>query len=194
MQIRNKELIKTLYKEEYEGLSNEQFLVKEIVKMQVFFAAEVRRVGAKNTGFRQMITYRDLEKIILKNSTYATYGEAARNLKENIQLFSRNEYLKKSIFELEQKVISSNIKNLRFGLAPSLTKEEHDLDTFMMRVRFLFLDHAEIKKISEVTGIKISTIKQACQSERLLNTQKVGATWMASLHEVKQYWRLGEDI
>ena len=35
-----------------------------------------------------------------------------------------------------------------------------------------------------------TAIKQACQQERLLNTKKVGKTWMVHIPECRAYWNI----
>ncbi|MCG8539528.1 MAG: hypothetical protein MJA82_06275, partial [Clostridia bacterium] len=139
--MRNSELIKLLYKiEPQAGLSKEEFIIKEITKLQVLFAAEMKRNEKK-----KIITYGDLEKIVLNNSTYVTYLEAVRNLKINIRLLSNLSYLKENIVNLENKAIGSSIERLRIGLAPNMSENEYKLENFRLRAKLLLLHNIEIK-------------------------------------------------
>ena len=45
-----------------------------------------------------------------------------------------------------------------------------------------------IKYIVENLGLSENAIKQACQQENLLNTQKVGKTWLIHISECRSYW------
>lgn len=49
--------------------------------------------------------------------------------------------------------------------------------------------------IKDVVGIfnnvvTESAVKQACQQERLLNTKKIGKTWIVNIEECRAYWNI----
>ena len=45
-----------------------------------------------------------------------------------------------------------------------------------------------IKDIAKYLGLTESAVKQACQQNRLLNTRKIGKTWLVHIPECRAYW------
>lgn len=162
-------------------------LVKELVKLQVLCMRFVER----NTNL-SCATHRDLDRILTSNKMCVTYLEGATNLKENIFKYCNdNKYLTESIVDLEEKIKGSEIKNLRFGLEPQkkFTDVEKNLANYMIkRTLFMLNEMVGIKYITDNFDLTEYQIKQACQQERLLNTRKVGKTWLVHIPEVLNYW------
>lgn len=52
----------------------------------------------------------------------------------------------------------------------------------------------QIKDLVGILDNKITetAVKQACQQERLLNTQKIGKTWLVHIPECRAYWNIPE--
>ena len=58
---------------------------------------------------------------------------------------------------------------------------------------FMTNEMVSIRYIADNLGLTESAVKQACQQQRLMNTKKVGKTWMVHLPEFKNYWNI-KDI
>lgn len=158
-------------------------LVKELVKLQMLCIRYVER----NTNLK-CSTHRDIERVITSNKLSIEYKDAVINLKNNIEKYCKNEYLLKSVYELETNINNSELANLRFGRC-KLTKIEEELDSLLINRRFLMLTSmVNIKYASDELGLTESAIKQACQQERLLNTQKIGKSWLVHIPECREYW------
>lgn len=161
-------------------------LIKEMVKLQVLYVRWVER----NTDLR-CHSFGDLDVILKGKKFTITYKEAVENLKTNIEKYCENDYLLKSVLQLKKNIYESELSNLRFGYEPQkkFTDLEYSLNIeVLQRTIFMLNGMVEIKHIVENLGIKESTIKQACQQERLLNTKKLGRTWMVHIPECRSYW------
>lgn len=170
-------------------MNKDELLVKELVKLQVLCARYVER----NTNLI-CVSFRDLDRIVMGNKLTITYKEAVENLKSNIDKYCNdNEYLVAKTNELYEEIIESEIKNLRFGieLQRKFVDLEQKLDDLRLKV-LLYMTNGMvgINKAAEITGVNENTLKRACQDERLLNTQKIGKTWIVSIHEVRQHWNI----
>lgn len=169
-------------------------LVAKLVKLQVLCLRYVER----NTTLK-CNTYRDMNRIIMKNKLTCTYEEATENLYENISKYCKNsDYLMKECLNLKDGIESSNIKTLRFGLEPQkkFTKEEKEFDTELIKRQLFYINGmVGIKDIIDILGgvITESAVKQACQQERLLNTKKVGKTWLVNIQECRAYWNIPDE-
>lgn len=167
-------------------------IVKELVKLQILCMRWVER----NTTLKCK-THRDMEKILTNNKLTCTYGEAVENLKTNItKLCNNSPYLLEEIIKLENEVNNSDIKSLRFGVEPQkkFTEEENELANYKLeRTFFMINEMVGIKDAAEILGLTETAIKQACQQERLLNTTKVGKTWLVHLPECRFYWNIKDD-
>lgn len=167
-------------------------MVKQLVKLQVLTVRWVER----NTSLR-CPTHRDCERVLTSNKLTCTYGEAIKNLINNIKKYCKSSYLIEEALKLEEAINSSEIKNLRFGIEPQrkFTDEEQELDTYKIKV-FLYMINGmvDIKYMAKNYDLTESAIKQACQQERLLNTRKVGKTWMVHIYECKAYWNIKDEL
>ena len=47
-----------------------------------------------------------------------------------------------------------------------------------------------IKYIVENLGLTESAVKQACQQQRILNTKKIGKSWIVHIPECRAYWNI----
>lgn len=171
---------------------NDMEMVKELVKLQVLCVRWVER----NTSLKCK-THRDMERVITDNKLTCTYGEAIKNLKDKILKYcNANPYLIKEVLKLEDIIKESNIKNLRFGVEPQkkFTEEEKELDNYKLKRTFFMINEmVGIKDVAEMLGLTETAIKQACQQERLLNTRKVGKTWLVHIPECRNYWNIKDD-
>lgn len=164
-------------------------LVKELVKLQILCVRWVER----NTNL-SCSTQRDMDSVLTKNKFTCTYAEGVMNLKNNIEEYCKeSKYLLENVVELEIKIKNSSIAKCRFGLEPQkkFTEEEKNLNEYMLkRTLFMINEMVGIKYITENYGLTDGAIKQACQQERLLNTKKVGKSWMVHIPEVLNYWNV----
>lgn len=167
-------------------------MVKMLVKLQILCIRHVER----NTNLR-LYTHRDMDRILMNGKMTCTYGDAVINLESNIFKYCKtSSYLMDEISKLKTIIEESDIKNLRFGLEPQLkfSKEESILDTAVLKYRFYMINEmVGIKDASAILGIRDTTIKQACQQERLLNTKKIGKNWMVHLPECMSYWNIEDN-
>lgn len=171
-------------------MSNED-LVYRLVKLRHLFVLEVER----NTDL-VCKTYRDLDRIFMKQHLCISYGKAIENLIGCITRFYPTSMFKEEALSLKDDILNSPIRDLRFGLRPQrrFTEEELALDNYLLRCTlFLQCSMTEIKVIAEKLGLTVGQIKQACQQERLLNTKKVGGSWEVSINECRKYWNIPED-
>lgn len=151
-------------------------MVKQLVKLQMLTMRWVER----NTNLT-CSTHRDTERILTANKLTCTYLQAVDNLKNNILKYCDNNYLTEEVLRLEISIKNSTIKDLRFGVEPQkkFTEEENKLDQYKIECTlFMLNDMVPIKYVVENLGLTESAVKQACQQERLLNTRKVGKTWL----------------
>lgn len=164
-------------------------LVKRLVKLQILCIRYVER----NTTLR-IKTHRDMDRILMKNMFTCDYNNAIENLNKIIKRYCiKSKYLVKECMSLKKDIQNSPIKNLRFGLEPQrkFTEEEQELDTLLLKRRFFMINEmVSIKDISEMLCISESAVKQACQQERLLNTKKIGNSWMVHIPECRAYWNI----
>ncbi len=147
----------------------------------------------RNTNLK-CSTHRDMERILTSNKLTCTYIEAVENLKKNIlKCCSNSSFLLEEVIKLEKIIREDEIRNLRFGIEPQkkFSDEEKELDYHKVkRTFFMISEMVGIKYIVENLGLSESAVKQACQQERLLNTQKVGKTWLVHIPECRSYWRI----
>lgn len=168
-------------------------IVRKMVKLQVLCVRYVER----NTTLKCK-THRDMDRIIMGAKLTCTYREAAENLYNNIKKYCSNSALLEEILKLKESIDNSNIKDLRFGLEPQkkFTDEEKELDTEMLKIKFFMINGmVGIKDIVEILGgvVTESAVKQACQQERLLNTTKIGKSWIVHIPECRAYWNIPDE-
>lgn len=166
---------------------NNKEIVKELVKLQILTVRWVER----HTNL-VCKTMRDVDRILTGSKFTVTYAEGVKNLKGTILKHCDNTFFTEKVAELEEVISNSNIADMRFGLMENskiYSDEEKDLAMEMMK-RELFMQNSmvSIKVAAEELGVPETTIKQACQQERLLNTRKVGKTWEVHLPECRAYW------
>ncbi|MPM63329.1 hypothetical protein SDC9_110209 [bioreactor metagenome] len=163
-------------------------MVKELVKLHILCTRWVER----NTNFR-CFTFRGMDSILKGDKFTVTYREAVENLKINIEKYCKSDYLLTSVLQLEQSILKSEIAGLRFGTEPyqKFTELEKELNTEVLK-RTLYMTYGmvSIKRVGEILGLTEGAVKQACQQERLLNTQKVGKTWLVHIEECRAYWNI----
>lgn len=162
-------------------------LVNELVKVQVLCIRWVER----NTHLR-CSTHRDMDRILMNGKTVVTYKDAAKNLKSNVEKYCKaSDYLIKSVLKLEDDIADSEISALRFGLEPQkkFSDLERKLDSEILKRKFFMINEmVGIKDVAEMLELTETAIKQACQQERLLNTKKIGKSWMVHIPECRSYW------
>lgn len=116
-----------------------------------------------------------------------TYGECLYELKR----ISKSNKIINMIEDFEKRF--DPIKDLRFeikhDITGSLTCLEYMLNTVMLKTIIDFIkEDVPLQTASKLTGIPETTIKHACQKERLLNVYKRGNSWVVNLKEIKEYW------
>lgn len=161
-------------------------LVKELARLQVLCVRYVER----HTTLRCR-TVRDLDRIIFKNKFKATYIDAVKNLKENIKEYCKDSnYLNTAVENLEENIKNSNIKDFKLGKENNqFTELERELNTvFLVKQLKMQTGLYSIKEIAKDLNLNEETIKKAAQKEQLLNTKKVGKTWLVDYKEVKEHW------
>lgn len=166
-------------------------LVQQLSKLNILCMRYVER----HTSLR-CITWRDVNRIIMGGKLTCNYNDGVNNLYKNIMKFCKNsKYLTEEITKLKGEIEQSSIKNLRFGLEPQkrFTQLEDELNRVLINSQFYYnTEMVEIKDMVNILNNKVteSAIKQACQQERLLNTRKVGATWLVNIPECRAYWNV----
>ena len=166
---------------------NNKELVKQMVKLQVLTIRYVSRHTNLICKYRN-----DAERILTKNKLTCTYLQGVENLKENMMKYCKNNsYLMQSVLELQEKILNSDIKDLRFGYNPQkrFTTEESELNDYKERC-FLYMitEDVNIYDAVEILGLNYKTILNAIQEEKLLNTYKNKHTWHVHLPECRALW------
>lgn len=160
-------------------------LVEKLMKLNILYIREMERRGLikiKNMG--------QLTESLGVHSQNLTVLKATNHLKNKIDKDSNIGYLKDEISKLQEEINNSTIKDYRFWNG-NFNKEENKLDDLVMkRLFFMETGFVGIKQAEEYTGITESAIKQACQQERLLNTKKLGKSWLVHLPELRVYWNV----
>jgi hypothetical protein len=137
-----------------------------------------------------------MDRVLTNNKLTCTYHQAVENLKSNIKMYCKSDYLLESVLKLEAEIEDSNISNLRFGLEPQkkFSDLEKELDTEMLKRKlFMITEMVGIKDAAEMLGLTETAIKQACQQERLLNTKKISKLWLVHIPECKEYWNIKDE-
>lgn len=166
-------------------------LVEKLAELQMLSVRYVER----HTTLR-CTTLRDLDRIIFKNKFVATYINAVENLKDVIKAYCKDsEYLKVAVENLENNIKDSEIKDLKLGKEnKQFTELEKELNTiFLVKQLKMQTGLYSIKEVAQKLNLNEETIKKAAQQEKLLNTKKVGKTWLVNYNEVKDYWNKGDD-
>lgn len=126
-----------------------------------------------------------------KEGTLTTYGEALNNLMS----VCHSEILLKRMWNLACKFdeVSCYRFEVGYSYAQKLTPLEYRLNNIMLKTSFKCIQNdMSLKDASIITGVPETTIKQACQQERLINVSKVGKIWLVNLNEVKEYWEINK--
>lgn len=112
-----------------------------------------------------------------------TYLSAVTELKKFIFKYAKeSDYLCKEIEKLEEAINNSPIKSLKVAEGCT-TREENVLGLYRIKVLFIMQSLVSLKIAEETLGISTSTLKRYCQEEKLLNTKKVGKTWLVNIEE-----------
>lgn len=141
---------------------------------------------SKNHTLDELINYHNK---IGKDGDLITYGEAL----DIFESICENDKIMKLIKDLKDRI--KPIENYKFEIGYESKHEllpiEYRLNTIMLRSSLKQIQYnVSIKNASLLTGIPETTIKQACQQERLLNTLKTSNTWIVNLNEIAEYWGL----
>lgn len=163
-------------------------IVKRLVELQVYTMRWVER----NTELR-CFDSRGMERLITKNKLTCTYLYAAETLVETIKTYCKSDYLLEEAIKLLDIVKISDIREHRFGYNPQnrFNEEEDRLDNIKTIKAIQMIGYLNsIKDVAKELKLPESRIKQACQQERLLNTKKVGKTWLVDKKECEKYWNL----
>lgn len=160
-------------------------IVQNLSNFQVLYARWLER----NTDYTYD-SYRDLDRIIMDSKANVTYRNAIENLKLKAL---EHDFMEESILELEEDIINSDISHLRLGSAEDFSEIEIQLDRLRIKSILEYTELTSIKSVSKRYNIPVTTIKNACLSERLLNTKKVGNLWLVNAKEVLQYFKRGKS-
>ncbi|NFC67304.1 DNA-binding protein [Clostridium botulinum] len=171
-------------------LSNEASKYERIIADLVRLQFIVIRYLERNTNIKY-ITHRDLENVLTGGRPTLTYSKAIDNLLKHakMRIHDKKDIID-NILELKNRINDSEIKELHFGMETS-SHLEYELDQYLLRRTFFMITSMlSIKDAAELLGITESAIKQACQQERLLNTEKIGRNWRVHLPECRAYWNI----
>ena len=163
-------------------------MVSDLAKLHVLLIRYVER----NTNLK-VVSMKDFEMVLQGGKMTCTYAWGIQTLKKYITQFCKNEKIIELMKDLEERILNSDLKDMRFGISPQrkFTDLEYELnDLLSRRQMYMNIEMKSLAFISEQIGLSVSTIKQACQQERLLNTQKHGKTWLAHIDECREYWNI----
>lgn len=163
-------------------------MVSDLAKLHVLLIRYVER----NTSLK-VINMHDFDMVLQGGKMTSTYAWGIQTLKKYINQLCKNEKIIDLMHDLESRILDSDLKDMRFGINPQkrFTDLEYELNSLLMRKQmYMNIELKSLAFISEQIGVPVTTIKQACQSERLLNTKKEGKTWLAHLDECRQYWNI----
>lgn len=167
-------------------------LVERIAEQHILLIRDVEN----NTSLK-CPTHRDVDRIVMANKMFTSYGEAVDNLILAMDRYNvKNKNLRTELHKLKEEVINNPVKELRIGLVPAnkpQTEEEMKLDrVYLIKKLEMLANMVSIKEASEIVGIGVTTIKMAATEERLKNIKKSGKVWLVNLIEVEKYW--GKEI
>lgn len=136
-------------------------------------------------GICASVSYKFLNQT--ESDGFPTYGEYLSKFKKLCQ----SNKIMDMIEDLEKDI--DPIKDLRFedkhDITGELTCLEYRLNTVMLKtVIKLIREDVPLQVASKLTGIPETTIKHACQKERLMNVYKRGNSWVVNLNEIQEYW------
>ena len=139
-----------------------------------------------------------MEANLFGNSHVTTYGESAERLETQAIKLCKNKYLLEKIKDVKKRVCESDIADIlpihHYNNPFHPTPIQSDLCDVGDQVSLsYYMGMVTVKEASEITGVKPNTIKQAAESERLINTKKAGKTWIVNVREVIHYWHLLES-
>lgn len=161
-------------------------IIADLVRLQFIVIRYVER----NTNLKY-VTHRDIENVLTNGIPTITYAKAVENLFKHAKnrIHDKQDILD-DILELKNRINESEIKELQFGMETH-SELEYELDQYVLRRTFYMITSMlTIKDASELLEIAESTIKQACQQERLLNTEKIGRNWRVHIPECRAYWNI----
>lgn len=162
-------------------------VVERFMKVNILFLREMER-----RKIIKIITMDALTNHLGVHSQNCTYGYSVKILKDKINKVSNIPYLKSEINDIYEEIMSTSIKDFRWWNHMQ-TDLENELADLVLK-RMLFMDNCmvDIKTISELLDIPTTTVKNACQQQRLLNTQKIGPIWRVHIYECRSYWKVPE--
>lgn len=154
-------------------------LIIEFANLHIAFLRSLNNSG---------VTYEEYEKLMNKiNQTNGTltYGEILDKYRHK----TKDANVMKMIVDLDNKI--DVIRDLRMGgiHVSGLTSIEYMLQSIFYRYLYYNLISLRPLKIaSDLTGIPVTSIKQACQQGRLKKALKANGSWKVDVSEVKEYW------
>ena len=175
-------------------MNENEKMVRKLAKLQFLYIRWMERHVFRNM-FRSYGKANEVINPKIGNMVIEKYKDGVEHLRKLAERNCKNEDIVNAIKELEKDIKKSEIAELRFGLNNgTFTDKEVKLDNLLLRSQlFMNGNMVGIKYIVENFGLSESTVKQACQQERLLNTRKVGNNWMVHIPEVKAYWEIPDN-
>lgn len=159
--------------------------IEKLIKLNMLYIREMQREGIKQFKF-----HGELWDNLTNRTSNCTVGMAVQNLKDKIDRNSNIDYLKTEIISLQQEINNSDIKDLRFYNGKDFTEQEIKLENLALKRVLYMLDMIPISEAMEIVKQSQTAIKQACQQNRLLNTEKRSKTWFVHIGECKEYWNV----
>ena len=159
-------------------------IITELTKYHVIYI----RYMEKNKG-KVYTNLNSIDKIFIESNEYLTFYYAICKLYDKFNKHLSKDCFIEKILELRKQIENSNIRDYRIGFN-NKTINKLDLiekNLIMIRLKVLFDRINSLVTISEATiklKVNSGTIKNACQTEKLLNTKKIGKTWLVDIDEI----------
>lgn len=164
-------------------------IIKKISKLQILCIRYIER----NNSLK-VTPFVEIDRLITNGKSIVTYKEGIANLRKHIEKnCAKNSILIDDTLYLEREIKNSSIADLRFATNKenAFSELEHELKIlFLEKTLFMLTQMASIKQTSQLFRLTETRLKQACQQNRLLNTQKLGNVWLVHLPECVSYFKL----
>lgn len=159
--------------------------IEKLIKLNILYIREMQR-----EDILKIKSYAQYWDNLTNRNSNCTVSMAVQNLKDKIDRNSNIDYLKTEIASLRQEINNSNIKDLRFYNVENPTEQEIKFENLALKRVLYMIDMIPISEAMEIIKQSQTAIKQACQQNRLLNTEKRSKTWFVHIGECKAYWNI----
>ena len=175
------------------GFDNTSIIFNDYITELTKYHIKYIRYMEKNKG-EKFNTLDDLDRIFKHKNNYLSYPNAINKLAKKYDEVFMDSFQSKRIQYLAGIFSESSLSNCKIGLINDKinSSSNSELQLYILRLKLLFdLTNClvTINEASNKTSVNEGTIKHACQTNRLVNTKKIGKTWLVDLDEINQVFK-----